>query len=427
MGIWALVAASMISNIGNGLTTLAIPWFVLVTTGSAARTGLTGAIGAVAVVLAGLFGGTLVDRIGFKRASIISDFASMITIALIPALYLTDLLQFWMLLVLVFLGAILDVPGWSARQALVPRLARQAKMTLERANSAMQLATSLGTSLIGPLVAGILIGSIGVASVLFIDAGTFAASILIILVFVRVRSRVVEDSAASDEVAEEDGYLADVWEGMRFMFRDRVLTTMAPVAVLFNCIIAALFGVTLPVYVRETFGGAGALGLLMAAFGVGAILGTIVYGSRGERYGRYNLFMTLFALSTTAIWLLALVPVLAVNVVAMFLLGLAVAPIGAVAMVIFQIRVPERLLGRVLGAITAFYGVATPLGILIGGLAIEWTSVRVVMYSAAATMILLPAIIYFRPFSWLATAEEFDEVRGASDENSTSGFRADQH
>ena len=74
----SLLAADGISQTGSALTFLAIPWFVLETTGSAARTGLTAAVEAVAVVVAGFLGGALVDRIGHKRTSVVSDLISAV-------------------------------------------------------------------------------------------------------------------------------------------------------------------------------------------------------------------------------------------------------------------------------------------------------------------------------------------------------------
>src|SRR5215510_7463339 len=106
--IYSLFTANAISLVGNVLSAIAIPWFVLQTTGSATRTGITGFFTVFPVVLAGFFGGTLVDRWGYKRTSIIADIASGITTTLIPLMYFTIGLQFWQLMVLVFLGALLD-------------------------------------------------------------------------------------------------------------------------------------------------------------------------------------------------------------------------------------------------------------------------------------------------------------------------------
>ena len=115
--IYSLFTANAISLVGNVLSAIAIPWFVLQTTGSATRTGITGFFNILPVVLAGFFGGTLVDRLGYKRTSIIADLASGITVALIPLLYFTVGLEFWQLMVLVFFGALLDSPGSTARSA----------------------------------------------------------------------------------------------------------------------------------------------------------------------------------------------------------------------------------------------------------------------------------------------------------------------
>ncbi len=121
--IMALFAANAISMIGNMVAMIAIPWFVLKTTGSPSQMGITGFFNILPVVLAGLLGGALVDRIGYKGTSIIADIASGIAVVLIPILYSTIGLPFWALMVLVFLGALLDAPGGTARAALVPDLA----------------------------------------------------------------------------------------------------------------------------------------------------------------------------------------------------------------------------------------------------------------------------------------------------------------
>ena len=82
----SLLTANAISLIGNVLSAVAIPWFVLQTTGSAVQTGITGFFTVLPVVLAGFFGGTLVDRLGYKRTSILADLASGVMVALIPIL-----------------------------------------------------------------------------------------------------------------------------------------------------------------------------------------------------------------------------------------------------------------------------------------------------------------------------------------------------
>ena len=121
-----LLASNALSITGNVMTQVAVPWFVLQTTGSPARTGIAGFFQFLPVVIAGFFGGTLVDRLGYRRTSVFSDVASGATVAAIPLLFATVGLEFWQLLSLVFLGALLDSPGETARSALVPEAAERA-------------------------------------------------------------------------------------------------------------------------------------------------------------------------------------------------------------------------------------------------------------------------------------------------------------
>lgn len=181
--ILSLVGANAISLVGNQLTNLAVPWFVLQTTGSATKTGLTAAVTVLPIVLAGFFGGTLVDRIGHKNASVLSDVASGTMTALIPLLFFTVGLPLPLLLLLVFLGNLLDVPGGSARLSLIPELTARAAIPLDRVNSAYESITR-GAQLVGPLLAGLLIGTLGAANVLWIDAATFMISALMIAALV---------------------------------------------------------------------------------------------------------------------------------------------------------------------------------------------------------------------------------------------------
>ncbi|MCW5858226.1 MAG: hypothetical protein KIS63_08060, partial [Caldilineales bacterium] len=146
--LYALFAANAVSLVGNVFTLIAIPWFVLQTSGSATQTGITGFFAIAPAVLAGFLGGALIDRLGYKRTSVIADLASSVTTALIPLLYFTVGLEFWQLLVLVFLGSLLDAPGGTARSALLPELAEQAGMPIERATSLTHV-IERGANLVG--------------------------------------------------------------------------------------------------------------------------------------------------------------------------------------------------------------------------------------------------------------------------------------
>src|SRR5258708_14577586 len=133
--IYALFTGNTISYIGDILTLIAIPWFVLQTTGSVVQAGITGFREALPMVLSAFFGSALVDRLGYKRTSVTGDILNGLTVMFVPLLYHTIGLAFWQLLVLVFIGGLLRSPADTARQSMVPDLAQLSHMRLEVANT----------------------------------------------------------------------------------------------------------------------------------------------------------------------------------------------------------------------------------------------------------------------------------------------------
>ncbi len=152
---------------------------MLQTTGSVVQTGLTAFFATASVAISAIFGSAIVERLGFRRASVVSDLASAAGVALIPLLYETVGLPFWALLTLVFFAGLMTTPGATARTAMVPDLAELAHVRMERAIAASDRATRL-SRFIGAPLAGILIAIVGPGNLLWIDAATFAFSALVI-------------------------------------------------------------------------------------------------------------------------------------------------------------------------------------------------------------------------------------------------------
>ena len=116
--LYALYAADTISPRGQRGRAARNPWYVLTTTGSATLTGLAVFFNFLPAVIAAFFGGVVVDRLGFRVASIVADLASSGAVAAIPLLHATVGIELWQLMALAFLGALLDAPGATARAAL---------------------------------------------------------------------------------------------------------------------------------------------------------------------------------------------------------------------------------------------------------------------------------------------------------------------
>src|SRR5215203_3402562 len=343
--IISLFTANAISLVGNVLSAIAIPWFVLQTTGSATRTGITGFFTVLPVVLAGFFGGTLVDRLGYKRTSIIADIASGVTTALIPLLYFTVGLEFWQLMVLVFFGALLDAPGSTARSALVPELAAVAQMPIERATSLIHI-IERSARLVGAPLGGLLIALIGTENVLWLDAASFFISAGIIAVTIKVHP-----SVQQEEKQPSGGYFDELREGLRFIFDDKLMLAIVMMIMATNFLDAVFSGVVQPVFVKQVYGQALDLGLLIAANGGGAVLGALVFSAIGPRLPRHTVFVFGFVLTSLKFFLYAAYPPLWVALVFVVISSMGAGPLNPIIGAVEYERVPKTMRGRVGGGV----------------------------------------------------------------------------
>ena len=354
----ALYTADAISLSGNAISQLAIPWFVLVMTGSPALTGVAVFLTFLPVVLAGFFGGVVVDRLGFRTTSVTADLASAAAVAAIPLLYSTVGIELWQLMTLVFVGALLDAPGTTARAALFPDLVQLAGMRLERA-AGIRGAIQRGSLLLGAPIGGLLVAGFGATTALWLNAASFLFSAALVATVVPVVRR------AGDE--EPRGrYLAELAEGLRFIWSRRLIRAIV-VTVLITNFLDAPFAVLMPVFARDAFGSAAYLGLMYGVFGGFALAGSLVFSVVGHRLPRRLTFVSCFSVVPIMYLVLATLPSLPVALVVLAAAGLAAGPINPLLGTLQFELVPAELRGRVFGATTAGAWGAIPIGVLLGG------------------------------------------------------------
>lgn len=364
-----LLVGHAVSMTGNVLTIIALPLYVLAETGSAAATGITGFFATLPTVLGGVFGGVLVDRVGYRRASIVADVVSGTTIVLVPVLDTTVGMSFPVLLGLVFLSGLLDTPGQSARNALLPDVAARAGMPLERAVGLFE-ATERGAFMAGAPLAGLLVALLGSLPVLALDAATFALSAAVIASLV---PRDVDARAEADpQSLEVNGYWRSLGEGFRFVAREPLLRAVVVLVLLTNAVDAAESTVLLPVYAERELGGGLALGLLVGTMSGGALVGSVSFGAIGHRLPRRPTFAIAFALAGAPPLLglaagLPLPVLLGITSASGFCAGAINPLIGTVKLE----RIPPGMRARANGLIRAGAWSAVPLGALGGGLAVE--------------------------------------------------------
>lgn len=376
--LYALYVANGVSVTGNIMAMVAIPWFVLVTTGSASKTGVVAFFTVLPTVLASFFGGAMVDRLGYRSMSVISDFASAVTMALIPLIHVLAGIEFYQLVILVFLGALLDAPGTTARRSILPDLARPAAMKLERATSINE-SIQRGSSMAGAPLAGVLIALFSAPTVLWLNAASFVVSAGLIL-FAVPRA----GAAAKDE---GEGYLAELVAGLHFIMTDRLMRTVIIIVMITNFLDAPLFAIFMPVYARDVLNSSVALGIIIGVFGAFAVLGALFFGAVGHRLPRRATFVTGFLVVGGGIVTFALLPPLWVVVPVMAIAGFAAGPINPLLMTLSYERIPEEMRGRVFGAATAGSFAAIPAGMLLAGYAVEWFGLATVLAAVAVSYV----------------------------------------
>jgi MFS family permease len=386
--LYALYVADSISLVGNAVAQLAIPWYVLITTGSPALTGLAVFFNFLPAVLAAFFGGVIVDRLGFRTTSVIADLASAVAVAAIPLLHSTVGIELWQLMALVFLGALLDAPGATARQALFPDLVELAGVRMERA-SGIRGAIQNGSFLVGGPLGGVLVASLGATNALWLNAVSFVVSAAIVAGAVPRVQR--------DPDAEPPGrFLADLMEGMRFIWSHRLIRAIVFTVLLTN-FLDAPFPVVMPVLAREAYGDATDLGLMYGVLGGAGLAGALAYSAVGHRLPRRRTFVGCFSVLPVMYLALATLPPFPAALVALSLVGLAAGPLNPLIFTVAAEIVPSRLRGRVFGATRAGAWASIPAGILLGGVVVQTFGVVATLLVIGLCYLAVTSYGFFNP------------------------------
>jgi MFS family permease len=358
--IVALLFGGAVANVGLRVAAVALPWFVLTSTGSAVQTGLVVACELGPYVVAKALSGPLVDRWGQRRVSMLADLGSAVMIGAIPVLFALGALAWPVLLIMVALGGALRGPGDNAKDTSVPLVAARAGVPLERVTG-LYGAVERGSGLAGPALAAILIVVIGAAGTLALTAACFAACALIWRLIMPA-----DVGRIAHETMIEGSYLTQMREGLRFLIADRLLLTLVLMILVTNLLDIAKSAVFLPVWVVEHGYGVSVVGLVLTCFALTAMISSLLASAIGERLPRRRTYFVAFLFAGPPPFLaLALdLPVPAVAVVygvAGFASGFLNPLLGA----IFFERIPQPLLGRVGGLADGICWAGVPFGGLV--------------------------------------------------------------
>jgi MFS family permease len=377
----ALLVAETVSTTGAQMTWLALPWFVLTTTGSAGKMTLVLASEALGLVIMGLPGGTILTRLGSRWTMMIADAVRAPLTLLVPLLYWGGGLSFPLLLGIVFVLGACTGPYFAAQRTLLPELVGEDERLVGKANAFLQSATRV-TMLLGPALAGILIAWLGAPSVLVIDAATYVVSLAFVGLFVRVPRRSTEP--------EERGRFFD---GFRFVVRDPLLRGWCVAFISGDAAWMAFFA-AVPVLVVADYGADPRIaGWIFASFGVGAVVGNVVAYRLQDRSDGMLLVATLIYGQALPLWVLVFhVPAIAV-VGAISVSGFFNGVVNPSIHTFLTLAAPPAIRARVLPALGALMMLSSPLGLAFAGPVLSTAGAHPVLVGFAITQTIAMTLV----------------------------------
>jgi MFS family permease len=397
----AILCAELVSLSGSAMTFVALPWFVLITTGSTAKMGWVLAAELLPVGLLGIPSGSLIARLGAKRTMNLCDAARVPLMAAIPILHWSGHLTFPMLLAFTFALGCFMAPYYSSSRLILPEVLGEDETLVAQGGAFVQAANQV-TQLAGPIIAGVLIAWIGAPGVLLIDAATYAFSFVVIFVFVRAGKPVPADESSRG-----------VFAGLRYVVRDKVLGPMMAAAAFINFVAQGLIAM-LPVLVLRRFDADPKIvGFFFAAFGAGALIGSLVAAQVVRKVPLLRLAGIAIVAMALPLWLLALDLPWPVVLVVLAAFGFCAPLVNAPVLSILTVRPPEALRPKVLTAVMTISVVIGPLGFLAVGLALQYVSMGVVFLVIAAAF--TAGALAFSAAVRGGSAEEEAEAKPSSD------------
>ncbi|MDX6693457.1 MAG: hypothetical protein QOF02_1060 [Blastocatellia bacterium] len=350
-----------ISLIGTWMTRIATSWLVYRLTGSALLLGIVGFAGQVPSFALAPFAGVLVDRWNRHRLLVVTQVLALVQSLALAVLALTGLINIWHVIFLSIFQGLINAFDMPARQAFVVEMVEKR----EDLANAIALNSSMvnAARLVGPSLGGVIIATVGEGWCFMIDAISYIAviaSLLAMKITPRMTRRIDE---------------ANIWqqlrEGWTYAFRFAPIRDVLILLALIS-LVGMPYTVLMPVFANEVLhGGPNTLGLLMAASGVGALIGAMFLAARKTvlglgKYipltaGAFGAGLIAFSFSRT-LWL---------SLLLMVVTGLGFMVQMAASNTVLQTIVEEDKRGRVMSFYTmAFMGTA-PFGSLLAGSAAE--------------------------------------------------------
>lgn len=369
------IEGQLLSSVGTWMQWVAAPWLVLQLTDSGVALGIDTALGALPILLFGAWGGVLADRFDNRRILIWTQSLYAAFALVLFALDVTEVVRVWHVYLLSFLTGIVGAADMPTRQAFFLEMVGPEDLT-----NAMSLntATFTGSRIVGPVLAGAMIGTVGTAPVFLVNSVTYLAVVAALL------AMRTSELHPRERAARARG---QVREALRYVRRTPDLALpLALMAVVFT--LSFNFSVLVPLLaVRAFHGDASTFGGLLALMGVGSLVAALVMASRSSISTLTRLAWFAIALGLASL-LLALAPSLALSWPVVPLVGAAAIAFMITGNSTLQLRSAEGFRGRVMALYTVVFIGSTPVGGPIAGVVGEHLGPRIGLGGGAVIAVL---------------------------------------
>ena len=352
----------LVSLIGTWMQQTAMSWFVYQITNSKLLLGVVAAMGSAPMMLSSIWGGSLADRYSKRSILVATQTAQMICAFFLAAgVWAGFATPLFIIIVAAFNGLAMgfDMP---ARQAFTVEMTSREDLL-----NAISLNSSIvnGARVVGPSLAGLLIGVVGVAMCFFLNGLTFVAVIAGLLM---MRLPPFQRPAHAVSTSEH------AWNGIVYSMKHQRVRT-----ILMLFLAVGVFGwsytVLMPAFARDVLGrGANGYGILMSASGTGAFIGALVVATYGHLFTPRRLALGGVWLFSAALLAISLTRNFYVALAFLFVAGFGMLLFFSTSNTVLQTIVSDEMRGRVMGVWSLVFGAMIPLGSLEAGAVAHWLS-----------------------------------------------------
>jgi MFS family permease len=371
----ALWIAAVISNIGSLLQSVGAAWMMTSLTSSPLMVSLVQTAATLPIFLLVLPAGALADVVDRRRLLLYTEWWMLVAAAALGVLTLMGVATAWVLLALTFmlgLGFALNLPAW---QAVIPELVPRPELP-----SAVAL-NSVGFNIaraVGPALGGLVVAQAGAGAAFLLNAASFLG-VIAVLYYWRRPTR--------ESLLPAERMMRAIRAGLRYVRHTPILRMVLLRTGVFTLFAAGLLAL-LPLVARDELGlDSAGYGLLLGAFGLGAVLGVLILSKARQRIHRDVLVHGTTLLFAAAMIVTGYVRFFSAACGAMVAAGVAWLMLLSIFNTAIQMAVPSWVRGRVLACYLLVFFAGLAGGGMLCGTAAEWIGIPATLLCAALCMI----------------------------------------